>query len=139
MKQVIYGTVIEGHLTRDADLRFLTALATNTGKDVKITVERGRKRSLNQNSYYFGVVVPAVQDMLIEYGNDVDTEETHSFLKEHVGKLVSAVTDKRGRRMAIVKSSTALSSKEWEEYMERIKRWAAQEGVYIPDPNEDKY
>lgn len=135
MKQNIFSRVTNGQLSDDAELRYLTVLATNEGKDIRITIERKRKqRSMSQNAYYFGVVVPLVQAMLVDYGNDVDPEETHAFLKEHVGKLVSAIADKDGKRIAIVKSSATLSTVEWEAYMERIKRWAAENGTFIPDP-----
>lgn len=136
MKQKIYSKVISGHLTDAAELQLLSVLAGNEGKDVVVTVERGRMRSNAQNSYYFGVVVPAVQAMLVDFGNDVDAEETHCFLKEHVGKLVTSIRDKDGRKVAIVRSSATLTTVEWEAYMESIKRWAAQESVYIPDPRE---
>jgi len=135
MKQHVYSRITNGHLSEEAELRFLTILATNEGKDCRVTVERKRKqRSMSQNAYYFGVVIPLVQAMLVDYGNDVDPEEVHAFLKEHVGKLVSAVADKDGKRIAIVRSSATLSTVEWEAYMERIKRWAAEQGTFIPDP-----
>jgi len=132
----IYDHIVNGQLSDSAEVQFLAELAHHDGKDICITVERKRKkRSLNQNQYYWGVVVPACKQILVEYGNDVDDEEVHSFLKEHVGKLTGSVVDGKGRR-AITKSSAALSTSEFEQYILRIIVWAATEHVIIPSPNE---
>lgn len=136
-RNTIYATVKDGHLNDSAELELLATFATHEGKQIGITVERKRKkRSLSQNAYYWGVVIPPIQALLNEYGNDVDEEETHGFLREHIGKLTSSVFDKDGRRMAIVKSSTGLSTAEFEEYMLKVRAWAAGEGVQILEPNE---
>lgn len=136
----IYAKVSAGQLDDVAELRFLAELAYHEGKDVRIRIERKRKRrSLSQNAYYFGVVIPMVRQLLLDYGNEVDDEETHAFLKEHVGKLTTSVVGKSGRRMAITKSSASLTTAEFEEYLLRVRKFAAQEGVQIPEPNEHLY
>jgi hypothetical protein len=133
----IFTKVTNGQLGDTAELQFLAELAHHEGKDICVTVERKRKkRSLNQNSYYWGIVIPLVRKLLEEYGNEVDDEETHSFLKEHVGKLTASVVGKSGRRVAITKSSASLSTAEFEEYILKITAWAATEGVVIPSPND---
>lgn len=133
----IYARIKDGQLPDDAELRFIAELAHHSDKDVCITIERKRKkRSLNQNQYYWGVVIPLIRAMLEDYGNEVDDEETHSFLKEHVGKLTSSVVDSVGRRLAVTKSSASLSTAEFEAYLLRVTAWASQEGVIIPSPNE---
>ena len=132
----IYTRVTNGQLSDEAELQFVAELAHHDEKDICITVERKRKkRSLSQNAYYWGIVIPACRGILEEYGNEVDDEETHSFLKEHVGKLTSSVVDGRGRK-AITKSSAALSTAEFEQYILRVTVWAATEGVVIQSPNE---
>jgi hypothetical protein len=134
---IIYSKVIDGQLSDYAQIELLAEIARHDSKDISIKIERKRKkRSLNQNQYYWGVVVPAIRQILEEYGNEVDDEETHSFLKEHVGKLTGSVVDSVGRRVAITKSSAQLSTAEFENYLLRVVAWAAQEGVVIPAPNE---
>lgn len=134
----IYTRIKDCDIPSDVQFKLLAAFSEHNDKDVCITIERKRKkRSLSQNSYYWGVVIPAVQGLLNEYGNDVDEEETHGFLREHIGKLTASVLDKNGRRLAIVKSSTGLTTAEFEEYMLKVRAWAASEGVQIPEPNEN--
>ncbi len=133
----IYDRIKEGQLSDWAATQLAAELSYHDDRDVCITVERKRKkRSLSQNSYYWGVVIPICRRILENYGNEVDDEETHSFLKEHVGNLTSSVVDAKGRR-AITKSSAALTTGEFEEYILRVTVWAATEGVVIPSPNED--
>lgn len=132
----IHARIENCQLPEHAELRFLAELAHHDGREICITIERPKKkRSLSQNAYYWGVVIPLCRQLLEEYGNDVDEEETHSFLKEHVGKLTSSVIDGKGRK-AITKSSASLSTAEFEQYLLRVTAWAAQEGVMIPSPNE---
>lgn len=141
MKLQIFTRISEsGKMPHSEAEKLREGMKAHYGKDVVITVERKRrKRSLNQNSYYWGIVIPMVQHMLVDFGNDVDPEETHAFLKEHVGKLTGAIVDGKGKRLAIVKSSASLNSAEFEVFLERIKRWAAAWGTVIPDPNENLY
>ncbi len=136
MKRVeIYSRVTGGKLEKQAELN--EALKAHEGKDVRITLERKRKRrSLNQNAYYFGVVLPAVCELLTDYGNDVDIEETHYFLKAEVGKLTKTIVNQTGVARKVVKSSAKLSTVEMEDYLERVRRWAAGHGVIIPLPEE---
>lgn len=136
----IYSHIQNGQLSDGAELQFLAELSHHDGKDICVTVERKRKkRSLNQNQYYWGVVIPIIRNVLEEYGNEVDDEETHSFLKDHVGKLTSSVVDSVGRRVAITKSSASLTTGEFENYLLRVTAWAAQENVIIPSPSEGRY
>lgn len=133
----IYTRITNGKMEPEAVQMLVSELARHNSKDIAITIERKRKkRSISQNSYYWGIVIPACKAILEEYGNEVDDEETHSFLKEHVGKLTGSVVDSVGRRVAITKSSAALSTAEFENYLLRVTAWAAQEGVVIPAPNE---
>jgi hypothetical protein len=82
-------------------------------------------RSLNQNRYYFGVVLLILSD---HFG--YTTDELHqicagTFLRyENKGK-------------EFVKSTTKLDTKEFEIYLEQIRRWAMNEHqISIPLPNE---
>lgn len=137
MKRAIYAKVKDCELAGNAYFEFVASLAEHDGKDIVITIDRKRKkRSQSINSYYWGVVIPAVMGILTEYGNDVDEEDTHTFCKEHIGKLTGSVVGPKGNRLAITKSSASLETTEFRAYLDRIIRWAATENVFIADPNE---
>lgn len=98
--------------------------------------EQKRKRSLNQNAYYWGVVVEAVTQMFREHGNYVDAEEVHEFLKLRVGKLSRVIVTPDGEIVKSLGSTAKLSKLEFEAYLERVRAWAAEFGCVIPLPNE---
>ena len=75
-------------------------------------------RSNPQNKYYFGVVVDMISE---ETGNE--PEETHELLKLKFLKPMGKA------------NTTQLDTKEFNLYIEKIQRWAAQDlGCIIPDP-----
>lgn len=102
----------------------------------EVVAKRINKRSLNQNRYYFGCVVAMIKERMIELGNDVDSQLVHDFLKDRFnskelfnqdGVIIGAIGD----------TTTKLSKTEFEQYLEKVKRFAAEVlDIIIPDPNE---
>ena len=114
--------------------------AFNQLKDGKhlVTVKDMRRRSIAQNSYYWGVMVPLVRRGLYEAGyDDVKTnDDAHEVLK-HVHLKNRIVNKQTGDVIDIAGSSAALSTPEFNIYVEAICKWAAEFlGVVIPSPNE---
>lgn len=132
-----HGKVIGGYPEASAWRPLLALLRRLEGQQVSITVRlRKKPRSIKQNKYYFGCVVPLVCEFMRDFGNEIGEDEAHEYLKEHVGKLVKVVISPSGVRSRIVRSSADLSSSEWEDYMQNIRKWAADFGLFIPLPNE---
>lgn len=96
------------------------------GQRVEVIIRKPKtSRSTLQNSYYFGVVVELLAN---ELGYDKD--EIHEILKY---KFLQS----HAMGMPYVKSTTKLSTGEFEDYLAKIKRWAAEFlNIVIPDPNE---
>lgn len=125
---------IEGRIARHLN----ACIKNMDGKRVRIIIEEcKRKRSLNQNAYYFGVVVQLVHGAMIDAGNDIDTEEVHNMLKVDVGRLVKDVVLPDGTKRKVIRSTTELSTVEFEEYLEKCRAWAAQFDLIIPLPHEN--
>lgn len=124
-RPLFYGDVVNGKLTLANQQRFLEYIKGLQGK-VQITIEpERRQRSNNQNSYYWAVVVPI---LCAHFG--YTAEEMHNALKWQFLRIMDAPIPK-------IKSSAALTTKEFEEFMERVRSWAAQEfNINIPLPNE---
>lgn len=95
-----------------------------------------KRRSLNQNAYYFGVVIPAITKMFREHGNNVDNDDCHEFLKLRVGKLAQVFVTPEGEVMKGLGSTAKLSTIEFEAYMTKCRAFAAEYGVIIKEPNE---
>lgn len=127
---------IPGHM----DKLLRGAVAKAEGKKVTITVKPYRKsRSNPQNAFYWGVVVPLIRRMFEDAGNTMNDEDVHCFLRAHVGGLTNIVHTPDGLARNVLKSSTALTTIEWEMWMEKIRAWAAPFDVVIPLPNEAGY
>ena len=117
--------------------RIVSVLKLFEGKKVKITIDEFKKtRSKNQNAFYWGVVIPIVHKMFMDNGENLDHDEVHEYLKQHVGKLTRAVVDLNGETVVVQCSSKKLFTDGFENYMTQVRIWAAGNGVIIPLPNE---
>jgi hypothetical protein len=95
-----------------------------------------KKRSLDQNGYYWSCVVPHVRDGMINEGWRMNIEQTHNELKERFlqEEIVNEVT---GEIKTIQRDTKGLSTVEFEEYLAKIKEMAAEYlSITIPDPGE---
>jgi len=124
---LIHGAVNQGRFLPDSQSEWACTLARLSGKRAVVTVEaETRKRSNNQNKYYHGVVV----EILRRYCGYLP-DEMHLALRE---KFLSVV-DNRGLKK--IRSTTSLTTAEFEEYTASIRTWAATDlGVDIPEPGE---
>ncbi|MBO9151906.1 hypothetical protein ACFOTA_06785 [Chitinophaga sp. GCM10012297] len=104
-----------------------------------VKVSARKVRSLHQNAYYWGVVCDMVKDGLIEAGfAEVSSpDDAHEVLKGLFLKreIVSLET---GEVLTGSKSTTELTTLEFNTYIEKIQHWAAEYlGISIPSPNEN--
>lgn len=98
------------------------------GKDDFFVIEiqkSKRIRSLNQNKYYWGVVVK-----IIANHTGYTSDETH----QQLGRMF--LSYKNGATV-FVKSTTKLNTVDFEDYLDKCRNWAREEmSCYIPMPNE---
>lgn len=107
------------------------------GKHVTLTLSvREKPRSNNANRYYWGVVIPLITAFFRGHGNYVDDEDTHEFLKLRVGKLAQVIVLPDGEVVKGLGSTAKLTTAEFEQYLERIRAWAAEYSMIVPLPNE---
>ncbi len=95
-----------------------------------------RKRSLNQNAYYWAVVVPIVKDGLFDVGYKLSLEQTHEYLKNEFLKQ-EITNEQTGEIKVINRSTTELKTVEFMEFIDSVIQWAAEYlSVKIPMPDE---
>jgi len=99
------------------------------GSFVSITIKKWKKkRSDLQNRYYWGVVIPILSEFC-----GYESDEMHEALKWKFLRVPASLD----RTLETVSSTAMLSTTEFIEYIDAIKRWAAIEyHVVIPDPDE---
>jgi len=94
-------------------------------------------RSLNQNAYYHGIMVPMVKEGLRDAGYDeIKTNaDAHEVLKTLFLKK-DIVNKTTGQLVATIPGSTTdLTTIEFNGYMDEIGKWASEFlGIYIPPP-----
>lgn len=106
------------------------------GKQVRATISWNlKKRSQPQNRFYFGPVIQCVREWLNEQGYNFDATETHEFIVRHIWKYTE-VTMIDGVPYEKRLSSTKLSTKDWEDNIEKVRQYGAEHGFFVPFPNE---
>lgn len=91
-----------------------------------------KPRSLKQNRYMFGVPYRYLVEYFKQFG--YTKEDVHEICKHKF--LAQKVIAQAG--VTIPPSTTTLTTIEMEEYLESIRRWAAELGCSIPEPREEE-
>lgn len=127
MNPIFQATVDnKGTLRLEKPVSFHEYVAEFSGQRVEVIIRKPKtSRSTLQNSYYFGVVVELLANELGYEKDEIHEILKYKFLQSHA------------MGMPYVKSTTKLSTGEFEDYLSKIKRWAAEFlNIVIPDPNE---
>jgi len=138
MKQFeIITEIRNGSFSRNIN-RIREAIASFNGKTVTLIIKvNNKERSVQQNRYYFGVVVviwrKLIQD---EWGEFFSAQETHEFLKYNCNFLEKANRE-TGEFVRVSKSTKENTTVDQEEFHERCRRLAMDIfSCEIPLPNE---
>jgi hypothetical protein len=93
-----------------------------------------KQRSNPQNNTYWKLCV----EPLSEYLEGYTREEVHELLKHKFLSEARYVKNKEGEveEIKITKSTTVLSTKEFNEFMSAIRIWASSLGCWLSEPNE---
>lgn len=96
---------------------------------IELKIDRD-KRSNRQNRYFHGVVLP-----LLSEETGFTTNEIKSLLKNMFLGYQKLLPN--GLEVDLIKGTAELDTKEFEEFLEKVRRFSAQElDVQIPMPNE---
>lgn len=138
MNYEIISEVKNGSLTRNRNL-IKDAIETFEGKQVVIKIEKfKKKRSTQQNRFYYGIVVPIVQNCLKEAGHIMTSESTHDLIKLKFLKETLFVNETTGEVIERIKSTTELSTSQFMDLLAEINNFTFEYfGVTLPSPNDD--
>ena len=107
---------------------FKTYCALSPDGDYALKLQKRKKpRSNSQNAYYWGVVVQTLSEETGHFPDEIHEAMKLKFLRKHCDKL----------KLDSVRSTTDLSTVEFEEFMAQIRMFAAADlNITIPLPNE---
>ena len=122
------GKVQGGKVVFDQPQRWTGIIARHEGRRVEVTVRRQQQgRTMQQNRYYWSVVVPIFGDWTGE-----EKDEAHATLKTiHLQVEQVLPTGELVRKPG---STRRLTVQEFAAYVERVCTWLALQGVYVPPP-----
>jgi hypothetical protein len=109
---------------------FLVSLGPD---DLDVVIQKRKKsRSDRQNRYYWSCVVGTISDH-----TGMTPEDTHDALKQmFLSRVVFVPVEGGVQEVTVGRSSSVLKTHEFEEYLEKIRRWASADlNLVIPDPN----
>jgi hypothetical protein len=122
---VVPARVERGRLHLDREALAAQLQEFDDGHAIVRIARRKAHRSQQANNYYWGVVIALTADYC-----GYEPEEMHDAFK--LKFLRSEDTD---HPLPTVKSTASLTTDEFWDYIDQIKRFAASElGVYVPDP-----
>lgn len=142
-KLVFFGSIKDGVIQLPKTMR-QQMLETFNGSRITVTVQRKRKkRSTEQNAYYWGAVIPAILDGLIKLGNNMQADNpehrnaVHEFLKNKFVHNGTTFVTAHGEVFEFPASTSELSTSDFMDYLQYVKDWAFENlGVRILDPGE---
>lgn len=138
MKVQVITSVVNGKFKRNLNT-VLDIVKQFNGTDVLLTFEKPKKkRSNNQNAYYWSLLIPLTQNAIkTEWGEIWSKEKTHDFYKLHFN-YVEKVNETTSEVIKIPKSTTDNTTTQQEEFHSQIREFLKDWfNVTAPLPNED--
>jgi len=115
---------------RNAIFRWIQTFPLGTQVE-HIIRRKSKKRTTNQNRYYWGTVIPI---LALHFGHD-NPEDMHEDLKLEFNPIESKITPGKKIGGTTTQMSTVDFFSAETSYVERICRWASVEhSLYIPPP-----
>lgn len=118
---------------------FLIVFVRRDTEEAKKVLAIMDKPTNSQRGYYWSVVIPTIQEHFKKEGNFIKQDELHEAIKDCLAEEEGLTTEKMNpitgevyqTRITI---SNAGNKKDTAKYIDAVVRWAANYGIYIPEP-----
>lgn len=138
MKKIEINTEVENGLPKNNKKIIRDSFWHFEGKKITLVIkEQGNKRSNQQNAFYWGVIIPILQDGFYNTTGDYYTiSDIHDAMKaQFCFKEIVNIETAEILKMPL--STTDLTTMEWEIFIDKIRNWSANFlGINLPFPNE---
>ena len=126
MDPIFQGCVRNGQIYLETPSRFAKLKDTLEGQQVDLVLRKHRKKRSNpQNAYFHGVVLKIFAEFLGYEPEELKDALKFKFLRTHTDGDLPGVRRTRD-----------LNTAEFTEFVEQVRRLAAEMGLDIPSPNE---
>jgi len=122
------------NLADDHDKKRFSAYANKMIEGDKfVELKTLNKRSLKQNNYIHLII----SAFALETGYSVECVKTNFFKMKCNEEIFVSVIDGSLGKEFVLRSSADLTTAEMTLAIERFRNWAAQQGYYLPEPDEE--
>lgn len=141
MVQLVYSFKIdkEGNVTIQNRDKFLKDMSNFPNTLFTATFKKAsKKRTVRQNSFFHGIVVPIVKEHLLDFGwtQAYSNEWVKNYIKLNC-LIIEDVNEETGETIKSIGETSELSTTEFMAFIERIQQWSIEVlDLYIPSPNE---
>ena len=139
MKKIEIETkVVNGKFT-DRKQMIIKAVQQFEGKNVIFSIQKKtKKRSNQQNNYYWGVIIPlAIKGCFDAWGEVWDKDRVHEMLLNDCSIEVEKPNKKTGEIKKVKLRSKEMSTIEMNMYWDSCAKLLSEYfGIYVPEPNE---
>ena len=134
-------TSIENNIFKRNRNLVLNAIQYFNGKNVVISFSKVKKsRSNEQNRFYWGVVIPLIQNGLLEATGELrSADDIHYKILLPMFAPINEIVNKDTGEIIIERlTSSDLTTTQFMEYIMEIQKWASEFlNIDIPNPNEE--
>jgi len=138
----ILTSIQNGIFKRNRNL-VLDLINSFEGKEVFISIERVKKKRSNpQNSFYWGVCIPLIQNGLKDATGEFRSADNihYKILLPMLAPITELVNKDTGECIEERLTSSEMSTIQFSEYIMEIQKWSAEFlNVDIPNPNEQQF
>ena len=144
MKQLeLRGTIKDGSLRLNKHDYIKPILKSLEGKELVVNLSvYHTKRTTQQNRWYWGVVIPTIIRYLLEESDKEYTkEDIHDYMVTELLRPRIMTRDVLDRQVITyeVKRVSAMTTKEFSEFVINIQQHWAERGLVIPDPEQKEF
>lgn len=140
MKIEIITSVENGIFKRNRNL-VLNAIKSFNGKGVIVTFSKIKKtRSNGQNRFYWGIVIPLIQNGLLDATGELRSAENihYKILLPLFAPINEIVNKETGECIQERLTSSDLTTTQFMEYIMEVQKWSSEFlNIDIPNPNEE--
>jgi len=134
-------TSIENNIFKRNRNLVLNAIKHFNNTEVVITFSKSKKeRSNNQNRFYWGVVVPLIQNGLLEATGELRSNENihYKILLPMFAPVNEIVNKDSGECITEKITSSDMTTTQFMEFILEVQKWSAEFlNIDIPNPNEE--